>query len=568
MAEQYLALYRKYRPLTFEDVRGRDTIVQTLRNQIITGRISHSYLFCGTRGTGKTTIAKIFARAVNCEHPVNGSPCGECETCRAIAADADLNVVEMDAASNNGVEDVRGIIDQVKYSPTQGRYRVYIIDEVHMLSRPAFNALLKTLEEPPSYAIFILATTEPNKLPVTILSRCQRYDFGRLSTAVIEGRLREVADAEQMNVQEKALRYIASAADGSMRDGLSLLDQCSAFNYGSDELTYDRTLEILGAVDSRVFSELFGKLHGGDIAGALTLLEELLMQGREITQFVADYIWYLRNMMLLQASGQIRDRLDLSEDNLERLEQDARSTQMSEILRQIRIFSELTEDIRYSANRRVLTEAALIRAAQPLTDAAPSGREQTDLENLQEQVRVLARQVSLDKKKLEKIEKNGVAVRAAAPPAEGAQSVKKNVIRPEAIPDDLREIMSGWHRYLAELPIAVRGLLSRSRCSMGPEGQLLIIFESEMQREIFLQTGQEENGGEEGEEKVPTSNAQILQQTLEESSGRHIRIEYKALDKGEDFSDNYDDLEDMIHMPIETVKDEEEEKELTDFDPI
>ena len=189
MADQhYLALYRKYRPRTFEDVRGRDVIVRTLRNQIVSGRIAHSYLFCGTRGTGKTTIAKIFAKAVNCENPQDGSPCCECPSCRAIGADASLNVVEMDAASNNGVDDIRNIIDQVAYSPTQGKYRVYIIDEVHMLSTAAFNALLKTLEEPPSYAIFILATTEPNKLPVTILSRCQRYDYGRLSTETIEGR--------------------------------------------------------------------------------------------------------------------------------------------------------------------------------------------------------------------------------------------------------------------------------------------------------------------------------------------------------------------------------------------
>ena len=193
MAEtHYLALYRKYRPQTFEDVCGRDAIVRTLKNQITSGRIGHSYLFCGTRGTGKTTIAKIFAKAVNCEHPVDGSPCGECASCKAISEDANLNVVEMDAASNNGVDDVRNIIDQVAYSPTQGKYRVFIIDEVHMLSGAAFNALLKTLEEPPAYAIFILATTEPNKLPLTILSRCQRYDFGRLSVQTIEDRLKVI----------------------------------------------------------------------------------------------------------------------------------------------------------------------------------------------------------------------------------------------------------------------------------------------------------------------------------------------------------------------------------------
>ena len=365
MADQhYLALYRKYRPRTFEDVRGREVIVRTLRNQIISGRIAHSYLFCGTRGTGKTTIAKIFAKAVNCENPKDGSPCGECPSCLAIGADASLNVVEMDAASNNGVDDIRGIIDQVAYSPTQGKYRVYIIDEVHMLSTAAFNALLKTLEEPPSYAIFILATTEPNKLPVTILSRCQRYDFGRLSTDTIEGRLREVAQAEELSAEDKALRYIASAADGSMRDGLSLLDQCNAFNYGNEVLTYEKTLEILGAVDTKVFSRLYGHIHEGQVAEALRILEDVLMQGREMVQFVADFLWYLRNLMLLRASESTKDALDISADNLAQMIEDARKSEMSEIMREIRIFSALIEQIRYSANRRILTEMAIIRAAR------------------------------------------------------------------------------------------------------------------------------------------------------------------------------------------------------------
>ena len=351
MADQhYLALYRKYRPRTFEDVRGREVIVRTLRNQIVSGRIAHSYLFCGTRGTGKTTIAKIFAKAVNCENPKDGSPCCECPSCKAIGADASLNVVEMDAASNNGVDDIRNIIDQVAYSPTQGKYRVYIIDEVHMLSMAAFNALLKTLEEPPSYAIFILATTEPNKLPITILSRCQRYDYGRLSTETIEGRLREVSDAEGLEVEDKALRYIASAADGSMRDGLSLLDQCNAFNYGNETLTYEKTLEILGAVDTRVFSRLYNHIHDGNTAAALKVLEDVLMQGREMMQFVADFLWYLRNLMLLCASESTKDSLDISADNLSQMIEDARKSELSEIMREIRIFSALVRSGTGSAN--------------------------------------------------------------------------------------------------------------------------------------------------------------------------------------------------------------------------
>ena len=232
----YVALYRKFRPDGFEDVKGQEHIVTTLRNQIESDRIGHAYLFCGTRGTGKTTVAKIFARAVNCEHPAGGSPCGECATCKAIAAGVSMNVIEIDAASNNGVDNIREILDEVAYSPTEGRFKVYIIDEVHMLSIGAFNALLKTLEEPPSYVIFILATTEAHKIPITIWSRCQRYDFRRISIDTIAGRLKDIMEKEQVDVEEKALRYVAKAADGSMRDALSLLDQCIAFHFG-DELT-------------------------------------------------------------------------------------------------------------------------------------------------------------------------------------------------------------------------------------------------------------------------------------------------------------------------------------------
>lgn len=252
----YTALYRKWRPVSFDEVKGQDHIVKTLKNQITSGRIGHAYLFCGTRGTGKTSIAKIFAKAVNCESPVDGSPCGECSMCRQIASSASLNVVEIDAASNNGVENIRDIRDQVQYPPTEGRYRVYIIDEVHMLSIGAFNALLKTLEEPPSYVIFILATTEVHKIPITILSRCQRYDFKRITIDTISARLHELTQAEQIDVEERALRYVAKAADGSMRDALSLLDQCTAFHFG-EKLTYDNVLEVLGAVDNSVFSSLF-----------------------------------------------------------------------------------------------------------------------------------------------------------------------------------------------------------------------------------------------------------------------------------------------------------------------
>ena len=291
----YQALYRKWRPDNFEDVKGQDHIVTTLKNQINADRRGHAYLFCGTRGTGKTSVAKIFAKAVNCEHPVNGSPCGECPTCKAIAAGTSMNVIEIDAASNNGVDNIREIRDEVQYSPTEGKYKVYIIDEVHMLSTGAFNALLKTLEEPPSYVIFILATTEVAKIPVTIMSRCQRYDFHRISIETIADRLSELMKAENIVVEDKAIRYVAKAADGSMRDALSLLDQCIAFHLG-EELKYDDVLDVLGAVDIAIFSNMYKTIRENDVARCMNLMEDIIMQGRDLSQFVTDFIWYLRNL--------------------------------------------------------------------------------------------------------------------------------------------------------------------------------------------------------------------------------------------------------------------------------
>lgn len=360
----YQALYRKFRPQEFDDVKGQDHIVTTLKNQIKADRIGHAYLFCGTRGTGKTTIAKIFAKAVNCEHPVDGSPCGECPTCRAIAAGNSMNVIEIDAASNNGVDNIRQIREEVEYRPTEGKYKVYIIDEVHMLSIGAFNALLKTLEEPPAYVIFILATTEAHKIPITILSRCQRYDFRRISIDTITARLRELMDAEQVTVEDRALRYIAKAGDGSMRDALSLLDQCIAFYLGQ-ELTYDKVLDTLGAVDTEIFSRLLRQILDKNITGAIQTVETLVIEGRELGQFVTDFTWYLRNLMLVQSSDDMEDVLDISSENLELLKEEASMVDADILMRYIRIFSELGSQIKYASQKRILIEIAVIKLCKP-----------------------------------------------------------------------------------------------------------------------------------------------------------------------------------------------------------
>ena len=347
----YTALYRKFRPDNFDDVKGQDHIVTTLTNQIKANRIGHAYLFCGTRGTGKTTVAKILAKAVNCEHPVNGSPCNECAMCKAIQAGTAMNVIEIDAASNNGVDNIREIREEVAYRPTEGKYKVYIIDEVHMLSTGAFNALLKTLEEPPSYVIFILATTEAHKIPITILSRCQRYDFHRISIDTIAARLSELLAAEGVEAEEKAVRYVAKKGDGSMRDALSLLDQCISFYLGQ-VLTYDKVLDVLGAVDTEVFSKLLRKVLSGDVTGSIHVLEDLITGGRELGQFVSDFTWYMRNLLLVKTSENPEEAIDVSSENLKLLKEESEMTDVETLMRYIRIFSDLSNQIRFASQKR------------------------------------------------------------------------------------------------------------------------------------------------------------------------------------------------------------------------
>lgn len=365
----YVALYRKARPQTFDEVKGQDHIVTTLRNQIKTGRLQHAYLFCGTRGTGKTTVAKILARAVNCENPQNGSPCNECPSCRRALEGSSMNVIEIDAASNNGVDNIREIIDEVQYRPTEGKYKVYIIDEVHMLSAGAFNALLKTLEEPPSYVIFILATTEVGKVPITIRSRCQRYDFHRIDVDTIVDRMKELTEKEGVTAEDRALRFIARAADGSMRDGLSLLDQCMAF-YMGETLTYEKVLAALGEADTTVFGGIVRAASRGDTGRVIRIFEKQISSGMEISQFVSDFVWYLRNLLMAATSAsreEAEENIDISGEQMDDLMDIKNQVSPETIMRYIRILSDLQNQMRSATNRRVLTEVALIRLSRPQT---------------------------------------------------------------------------------------------------------------------------------------------------------------------------------------------------------
>ena len=473
----YTALYRKWRPASFEDVKGQDHIVKTLKNQVESGRIGHAYLFCGTRGTGKTSIAKIFARAVNCEHPKDGSPCNECETCKRIKEGASLNVVEIDAASNNGVENIREIREQVQYPPTEGKYRVYIIDEVHMLSIGAFNALLKTLEEPPSYVIFILATTEVHKIPITILSRCQRYDFKRISLDTIAGRLKELTEAEHIEAEERALRYVAKAADGSMRDALSLLDQCAAFHFG-ESLTYDNVLEVLGAVDNSVFSQLFRAAVEGRAKDCISAIEEIVIQGRELSQFVTDFIWYLRNLLIVQSADDAENILDTSMENLRQLKEEAALTDGNTLMRYIRIFSELSGQMRYASQKRVLLEIAFIKLTKPSME-----------QNLDS---VLQRISELEARIAQIPSPAGLAALAAAGQASAAQGTAggvsiseaagehtaepETVVLPKAQYEDLMAVKGDWGKLSRKLGGAMRVALQGTSLKPAGEGCLSIEF--------------------------------------------------------------------------------------------
>lgn len=457
----YTALYRKFRPQEFEDVKGQDHIVTTLRNQIKADRIGHAYLFCGTRGTGKTTVAKIFAKAVNCEHPVDGSPCGECPTCKAIASGTSMNVIEIDAASNNGVDNIRQIREEVEYRPTEGKYKVYIIDEVHMLSTGAFNALLKTLEEPPAYVIFILATTEAHKIPITILSRCQRYDFHRISIDTIAARLSDLMEQEKVEVEERAIRYVAKAGDGSMRDALSLLDQCIAFHLG-ETLTYENVLEVLGAVDTEIFSGLLRRIINKDITGAISTVDVLVNEGRELGQMVNDFTWYMRNLLLLQSSDDMEEVLDISKDNLAALKEEAQMIKPEILVRYIRIFSALSDQIRYATQKRILIEIAIIKLCKPQMEK--------NMDALTDRVEGLERRLE-----------HGIPVQTMSAggelgPGDAGQEAQMAPL-PKAVSEDIRMVAKNWGEFMDGIDAVTKVYLKKCIPSVGNDNKLLLVFD-------------------------------------------------------------------------------------------
>ncbi len=394
----YQVLYRQWGPERFSQVIGQEAVIRTLRRQVETGRIAHAYLFSGTRGTGKTTMARIFSRAINCLNPIEGEPCDACENCLAIKDAASLDIEEIDAASNNGVDEIRSLRDRIKYPPQNAKYRVYIIDEVHMLSTGAFNALLKTLEEPPPHAVMILATTEPQRLPATILSRCQRFDFKRISVPQITGRLREAAGEDRAD--EDALMAIARAAEGGMRDAFSLLDLCQSL---SDRVTVDVVDAALGSAGRAFLSRMADALAASDTSLVLRLTGQAVRDGRDIAVLARELCAYIRILLVVKETGpEAAEILEISPAQLDAYSRQAQAMGVEKCLRVMELFSRAEPDMRWASQPRTIFELAAVRACRP--------EDHMDIDALRQRIETLERQIE-----------NGVALKAANPAPDAAE---------------------------------------------------------------------------------------------------------------------------------------------------
>ena len=362
------AIYRKFRPQIFDDVLGQEHVTKTLKNQILTDNIAHAYLFSGIRGTGKTSTAKIFSRAVNCTNNHDGNPCNECETCKSILDETNMDVIEMDAASNNGVDDIRELRDKVKFMPVRSKYKVYIIDEVHMLSKGAFNALLKTLEEPPNHLLFILATTEPQKIPATILSRCQRFDLKRIKSSIIVENMIKICNELGIKYEEKALKLIAANSEGAMRDAQSILDRCMSFN--EEIIDYDTVINLLGTVNYQVVLKATEYIVDRDVKSTMVLVDDILNSGKEISYFLDELIIAFRNMLIIKTTNSSDNLMRISEDEAVELRTLSSKVSVDEIVKFIEELSIAQLECKRSLNPRVLLETKLIKLLHPLNNTS------------------------------------------------------------------------------------------------------------------------------------------------------------------------------------------------------
>lgn len=491
LSEEYKALYRKHRPDSFDGIVGQDMVIRTLKNQIKNGQIAHAYLFCGPRGTGKTSTAKVFSKAINCENIKEDGPCGVCDVCESMASGSNMDIIEIDAASNNSVDDVRDLREKVKFPPTKGSYKVYIIDEVHMLSQGAFNALLKTLEEPPKHVVFILATTEPHKLPATILSRCQRFDFKRIGQGTIVEWIRSIAQKEGLDIEESALYSIARQAEGGARDALSLLDQSMGL-YGK-KISNEGILSILGTASQDFLFTTVDDLIAGRVQGLLEAINKLVDNGKDLSVFVKDLNGHLRDMLVAKLCDKPSDLIDRESSELDRLINQAQGASETRLVRAVEILSELLAVIKKSSQPRILLELALIKICRP--------SQEDSYDALIDRIELLEKQVKDNSQRLPRQMTEAVAVYEKEPSPNASIDIVERVpakedyesdpgpessLEPDSIPmpkDEgakakVKDPMANWPQILELVRkdrIAIYGLLADAKPRL-KENRLILYF--------------------------------------------------------------------------------------------
>lgn len=477
----YQALYRRFRPRTFDEVLGQEHITTTLKNQIVKGNIGHAYVFSGTRGTGKTSTAKIFARAVNCLHTEDGNPCNSCEVCKGILDESVMDVIEMDAASNNSVDDVRELREKVKYPPSKGRYKVYIIDEVHMLSKGAFNALLKTLEEPPKHLVFILATTEVEKLPQTILSRCQRFDFKRVTTKDIVKNMKNICGEIGLDVDDKVLNLIARNSDGAMRDALSLLDQCISFKEG--KLTLEDALQILGIANNDIIFEMVDGIKARDLEKSLHTIDEIMQKGKDVNQFIKDLLVHYRNLMIVKTSTNPSDIIDFEEETIERYKEQAQDVSLQYILNALKILNQAENSSKWSSQPRIVLEMAIIK----LIDSIDISSLEERIDRLEEAIqsgsmpKIEKREAVQNQKKEKRAEKAEAEEKKEKAESRGKsqEAIDQNSIIDDGKDMDLETVQKEWSNFMKGLKkqrISLQALLVEGTLLSMENGVLTIEF--------------------------------------------------------------------------------------------
>lgn len=529
----YQALYRRFRPKTFDQVLGQEHITTTLKNQIINQNIGHAYIFSGTRGTGKTSTAKIFARAVNCTHSIDGNPCNTCEICSGLLDESIMDVIEMDAASNNSVDDIRELREKVKYPPSKARYKVYIIDEVHMLSDSAFNALLKTLEEPPKHLIFILATTEVEKLPQTILSRCQRFDFKRVTTKDIVKNLNNICGEIGIEVEESALNLIARNSDGAMRDALSLLDQCISFGEGT--LTYEDALKTLGIANEDLLFNLVDNIEEKNLEKALHIVDDIIQNGKDINQFIKDLIYHFRNLMIAKTSTNPLDIIDLEKETVGRYKEQSENISLPFILKALQILNEGQNQAKWSSQPRIILEMVVVKLIE-LRDELTLAQRIEKLEKVIESgnIKVSQKKEPIEKVKSEKPSKKEVPI----------QNEKKEVEEEKIIIDDGKEInIADIKREWANVLKAIK----KKRIST----QALLLEGSPMDyQNNILTIGFKEGYGLHREALGKKDNKEFVEKSVSNYFNKNIRVEF-VMAKEDEEENEKDEEQELIDSAID-----------------